>query len=171
MARARYLVTFRKWRDLYKVLCFDQLSECNSGVVLQAGKCGQILMRIKQLNNSGHTTEPTRNENVRFWGHLPKTFGRLLLGVTLIVCSSNSHAGCEREFGILAEDLADVKLNSAQSQIIANKLALARRHCWVQHEQEAMALINSARKVAGLKETTGEFDWENVPLESLEQSP
>ncbi|UCH46920.1 MAG: hypothetical protein JSU95_12535 [Betaproteobacteria bacterium] len=72
---------------------------------------------------------------------------------------------------ILADDLAGVELTSAQRQWIADKILKARRHCWVHREEAAMELINAARKMAGLKEATGEFDWENVPLESLEKPP
>jgi len=81
------------------------------------------------------------------------------------------HADCQSELRILADDLAGVKLTSAQSQQVADKVLQARRHCWVQHEQTAMKLINSARRTAGLKESSGEFDWETVPLEQLEKAP
>lgn len=96
---------------------------------------------------------------------------RLLLGTVTALFMSASHAACQSELRILADDLAGVRLTSAQSQQIADKVLQARRHCWVQHEQAAMKLINSARRIAGLKESTGEFDWETVPLESLQQTP
>lgn len=82
-----------------------------------------------------------------------------------------SHADCQSELRILADDLAGVKLTSAQTQQVADKVLQARRHCWVQQEQTAMKLINSARRTAGLKESSGEFDWETVPLEQLEKPP
>jgi hypothetical protein len=92
-----------------------------------------------------------------------------LLITVFFLASPTSHAACQSEMRILGDDLAGVKLTSQQSQYIADKILRARRHCWVHHEQEAMDLINSARRIAGLKETTGEFDWENVPLESLQE--
>ena len=78
-------------------------------------------------------------------------------------------AECKSELRILADDLAGKKLSSQQNQYIANKILMAKRHCWVMHEEAAMDLINQVRRYAGLEETTGEFDWENVPLESLEE--
>ena len=96
---------------------------------------------------------------------------RLMLGATLALVVYSTHAACQSEMRILADDLAGVELTSAQRQWIADKILKARRHCWVHREKEAMALINSARRLAGLKEATGEFDWETVPLESLEQIP
>jgi len=96
---------------------------------------------------------------------------RMLLGVALALFMTDSHAACQSELRILADDLAGVKLTSAQSQQVADTVLQARRHCWVQHEQTAMQLINSARRIAGLKESSGEFDWETVPLESLEKRP
>ena len=95
----------------------------------------------------------------------------LLLGAAFALFTSASHAECQSELRILADDLAGVKLTSAQSQQVADKVLQARRHCWVQHEQAAMKLINNARRIAGLKESSGEFDWETVPLESLEKTP
>ncbi len=128
-------------------------------------------MRLKHLSGTPGTPEPDpANEVVR--GSLAvSVLARGLLGVASIFCFSNCHAACQSEMRILADDLAGVKLTSAQSQLVADKVLQARRHCWVQHEEEAMALINSARRMAGLKETSGEFDWESVPLDSLEQAP
>ena len=128
-------------------------------------------MRLKHLSATPRTTKPDpANEVVR--GSLAfSVLARGLLGLASIFCFSNSHAACQSEMRILADDLAGVKLTSAQSQLVADKVLQARRHCWVQHEEEAMALINSARRTAGLKETSGEFDWESVPLDSLEQAP
>lgn len=95
---------------------------------------------------------------------------RWLLACALFVIPSIGHADCQSEMHILADDLAGVKLTSSQSQKIADKILQARRHCWVKHEKKAMDLINSARRMVGLKESTGECDWENVPLESLEEN-
>ena len=92
-----------------------------------------------------------------------------LLTSAFLLATPAAYADCRSEMRILADDLAGVKLNSYQSQSLADKVLQARRQCWVQREQAAMDLINSARRIAGLKESTGEFDWENVPLESLEE--
>ena len=94
---------------------------------------------------------------------------RTLLTTAFVLASPTGYAACQSEIRILADDLAGVKLTSYQSQSVADKVLQARRHCWVQHETAAMDLINSARRIAGLKESSGEFDWENVPLESLEE--
>jgi len=94
---------------------------------------------------------------------------RLLLTIAFVVASPTGYAACQSEMRILADDLAGVKLTSNQSQSLADKILQARRHCWVHREKEAMDLINSARRIAGLKESSGAFDWENVPLESLEE--
>ena len=99
------------------------------------------------------------------------TAGQLLLVATLVLLTAIAHAACQSEMRILADDLAGVELTSAQRQWIADKILKARRHCWVHREEEAMKLINSARRIAGLPEASGEFDWENMPLESLEQPP
>ena len=96
---------------------------------------------------------------------------QLLLGATLALFGVSAHAGCQSEMRILADDLADVQLSSAQRQWVADKILKARRHCWVHREEAAMELINAARRIAGLQEVSGEFDWENVPLDSLEGAP
>jgi len=92
-----------------------------------------------------------------------------LLTSAFMLVTPAAYADCQSEMRILADDLAGVKLNSYQSQSLADKVLQARRQCWVHREQAAMDLINSARRIAGLKESSGEFDWENVPLESLEE--
>lgn len=98
--------------------------------------------------------------------------GSVLLGAVALLDPAEGHADpCQSELRILADDLAGVKLTSTQNQLLADIILRAKRHCWVQHEPEAMDLINKARQVAGLPEAGGEFDWENVPLESLEKSP
>ena len=98
--------------------------------------------------------------------------GSALLGVAAVFLPACGWtAPCQSELRILADDLAGVKLTSAQNQALADIILRAKRHCWVQQEEAAMKLINKARRTAGLKEVTGEFDWENVPLESLEQAP
>ena len=95
--------------------------------------------------------------------------GWVLITTAIVLVPAAGHAACQSEMRILADDLAGVKLTSYQRQSVADKVLQARRHCWVNNEKVAMVLINSARRIAGLKEASGEFDWENVPLESLEE--
>lgn len=103
---------------------------------------------------------------------MPAALGRALLGaVAVFLPACGWTAPCQSELRMLADDLAGVKLTSTQNQVLADIILRAKRHCWVQHEEAAMKLINEARRTAGLKEVTGEFDWENVPLDSLEQEP
>lgn len=102
------------------------------------------------------------------WSIASAPIGRLVLIGALAIATANARADCQSEIRILADDLSGLKLTSAQSQMVADKVLQARRHCWIQREQAAMDLINSARRIAGIKEATGKFDWENVPLKSLE---
>lgn len=76
---------------------------------------------------------------------------------------------CQQQIHLLGEDLRPVKLNDVQRQQMVDLLDGARRYCWVHQEEIAMDLIAKARKVAGLGPPRPEFDWETVPLESLEQ--
>ena len=80
----------------------------------------------------------------------------------------SAYADCKAQLRILSDDLKDVSLSDSQMQSLASILMQARRNCWVQREQEAMDYITRARSVAGLKPPSAEFDWENVPLESLQ---
>lgn len=79
-------------------------------------------------------------------------------------------AGCQTELRVFADDLQGVELTQRQIQDIAGLLMQARRHCWVHQETVAMGLINKARSTAGLEPSSGEFDWENVPLDSLQDT-
>jgi hypothetical protein len=88
--------------------------------------------------------------------------------VLLTLSAAPALADCQAQLRILAEDLHGVALVDKQNQDLAGLILQARRHCWVQQEKPAMDLINRARSLAGLKPATAEFDWENVPLESLE---
>ncbi len=103
--------------------------------------------------------------------HAITIIGHSLLLAAGACSAAVGYAACQSEMRILGDDLAGVELTPAQSQLIADKVLQARRHCWVHHEQKAMELINSARRIAGLQESSGEYDWETVPLESLEQEP
>lgn len=76
---------------------------------------------------------------------------------------------CQQQIHLLGEDLRPIKLNDVQRQQMVDLLDGARRYCWVHQEETAMELIAKARKVAGLGPPRKEFDWETVPLESLEQ--
>jgi hypothetical protein len=92
----------------------------------------------------------------------------LVLGILALGPAPVAHADCQSALRILADDLQGLKLNDKQNQELAAVIRQARQHCWVQREQAAMDLIGRARQTAGLRPASGEFDWENVPLESLE---
>lgn len=77
-------------------------------------------------------------------------------------------ADCQSQLRLLADDLKGVALTEAQKSELAAVVYEARRYCWVHQEKPAMGFIGKARKVAGLKPPADEFDWETVPLESLE---
>ena len=77
-------------------------------------------------------------------------------------------SGCSSEVRILADDLKGMRLTERQTQGLASILFDARKYCFGQQEEKALKYINKARALIGLEPTTGEFDWENVPLESLE---
>jgi hypothetical protein len=78
-------------------------------------------------------------------------------------------ADCQSQLRLLAEDLKDVALTESQKSDLAAVVYEARRYCWVHQEIPAMGYIGKARKIAGIKPPADEFDWETVPLESLEQ--
>ena len=99
---------------------------------------------------------------------MPPLSRALVLGILALNAAPVANADCQSALRILADDLQGLKVNDKQNQEIAAVILQARQHCWVQHEQAAMDLIGRARQTAGLKPASGEFDWENVPLESLE---
>jgi len=80
-------------------------------------------------------------------------------------------AGCKTELRNLANDLSGVKLSHQKTQSLAASILMAREHCLRNKESESIELINEARILAGLGVITGEFDWENVPIEKLEEHP
>ena len=80
-------------------------------------------------------------------------------------------AGCKPELRNLANDLSGVKLSHQKTQSLAASVLMAREHCLRNKESESIELINEARILAGLGVITGEFDWENVPIEKLEEHP
>jgi hypothetical protein len=47
----------------------------------------------------------------------------------------------------------------------------AKRFCVQGKEIDAINKINAAREIAGLAHTSGEFDWENIPIEKLNRLP
>ena len=85
-----------------------------------------------------------------------------------IAAARPSLADCQSQLRVLADDLKGVILTETQKSDLAAIVFEARRYCWVHQETLAMGLIGKARKVAGLKPPVDEFDWETVPLESLE---
>ena len=82
-----------------------------------------------------------------------------------------SMAGCSSEIRVLGDDLSGIKLSPQQNQLLADRIFRAKRHCFRGQEKKAMALINAARALVGLQPTTGEFDWENIPIEDLNSRP
>jgi hypothetical protein len=78
-------------------------------------------------------------------------------------------ADCQSQLRLLGDDLKDVALTESQKSDLAAVVYEARRYCWVHQEIPAMGYIGKARRIAGIKPTADEFDWETVPLESLEQ--
>ena len=88
-----------------------------------------------------------------------------------IFAYSSVIAGCKTELRNLANDLSGVKLSHQKTQSLAASILMAREHCLRNKESESIELINEARTLAGLEVITGEFDWENVPIETLEENP
>ena len=92
--------------------------------------------------------------------------------LTLVLAMATARpalADCQSQLRLLADDLKDVVLSEAQKSGLAAIVYEARRYCWVHQEKPAMSYIGKARKIAGIKPPADEFDWETVPLESLEQ--
>lgn len=94
-----------------------------------------------------------------------------LCSTTHIFAYSSVIAGCKSELQNLANDLSGVKLSDQKTQSLAASILMAREHCLRNKESESIELINEARRLAGLEVITGEFDWENVPIEKLEENP
>ncbi len=103
---------------------------------------------------------------------LPKLL--FLLMITLLpsvkAVGTPSPHKCQAAISELATDLKGVKLTKKKTEQIFTILFDARRLCALGHQKPALKEINKARIFAGLEETTGEFDWENVPLDSLEDT-
>jgi hypothetical protein len=54
---------------------------------------------------------------------------------------------------------------------LREKILQAKRFCVQGKEIDAINKINAAREIAGLAHTSGEFDWENIPIEKLNRLP
>jgi hypothetical protein len=80
-------------------------------------------------------------------------------------------ADCAQQLQLLGEDLKAAALTQSQKQEIGVIFDDARRRCWAHMEDASMAYIVKARKAAGIGPPREEFDWETVPLESLEKEP
>lgn len=89
----------------------------------------------------------------------------------LSVCASPALADCAKQLQLLGEDLRGVSLADTTKQVVGGMVNDARRHCWAHLEGAAMQYIAKARNVAGIGPPREEFDWETVPLESLEREP
>lgn len=94
----------------------------------------------------------------------------LLAGFALAApAQAQERMRCQQQIHLMGEDLRAVKLNDVQRTQMVDLLDGARRYCWVRQEATAMDLITRARKIAGIGPPREEFDWESVPLESLEE--
>ena len=88
---------------------------------------------------------------------------------SLFVASLAAHADCAQQLQQLSTDLHGVALTETQKQAVGGMVDEARRFCWVHREEPALEIIAKARRAAGIKPSEKEFDWETVPLESLER--
>ncbi len=100
----------------------------------------------------------------RFFLYLP-----FVAIATLLVLPLAAQADCQQQLQQLSIDLRGVKLTEMQKQTIGGMVDDARRYCWVHREEPAMEIIAKARRTAGIKPPGEEFDWETLPLESLER--
>jgi hypothetical protein len=91
-----------------------------------------------------------------------------LAAIGLLAWAGAAQADCQKQIQLFGEDVRSVTLTQAQKQDIGGILDDARRYCWVHQENTAMGHIARARRVAGIGPPREEFDWETVPLESLE---
>jgi hypothetical protein len=88
---------------------------------------------------------------------------------SLFALPVTARADCQQQLQQLSADLRGVSLTEMQKQTIGGMVDDARRYCWVHRETPAMEIIAKARRTAGIKPMGEEFDWETVPLESLER--
>ena len=87
----------------------------------------------------------------------------------LLTLALTAHADCQQQLQQFSADLRGVSLTETQKQTIGGMVDDARRYCWVHREEPALEIIAKARQTAGIKPPGKEFDWETVPLESLER--
>ena len=98
---------------------------------------------------------------------------KIILGGILIISSleQKSIAGCSAEIRILGDDLIGKTFTSHETHLLSQRILRAKQYCFRGDEEESINAINSARELAGLKPTTGTFDWENVPIEEIIKDP
>jgi hypothetical protein len=89
--------------------------------------------------------------------------------VSLLVLPALTRADCQEQLQQLSVDLRGMPLTETQKQAIGGMVDDARRYCWVHREAPALEIIAKARQTAGIKPMGEAFDWETVPLESLER--
>ena len=73
--------------------------------------------------------------------------------------------------GLLGDDLIGKTFTSHETHLLSQRILRAKQYCFRGDEEESINAINSARELAGLKPTTGTFDWENVPIEEIIKDP
>ena len=86
----------------------------------------------------------------------------------MLALTGAAQADCQKQIQLFGEDVKNIALTQTQKQDIGGILDDARRHCWAHLEQAALDYVARARRTAGIGPLREEFDWENVPLESLE---
>ena len=91
-----------------------------------------------------------------------------LILILIVLYSRTAIPNCGNAITLLGDDMKGVVLTRSQTEEIFTILFEARRLCSLGQEEKALKQINYARRLAGIGESSGEFDWENVPLESLE---
>ena len=96
-----------------------------------------------------------------------KTCAVLLVAAATSIAGP-AHADCAQQLQLLASDLKGVALSETQKQDLGGLVDDARRYCWIHQERPAMDYIAKARRAVGIRPPPDEFDWETVPLESLE---
>lgn len=99
---------------------------------------------------------------------IPWTLFCISIG-SLFALPATAHADCQQQLQQTAFDLRGAALTETQKQTIGGLIDDAWRYCWVHREKPAMEFIVKARQIAGIKPPGDEFDWETVPLESLER--
>ena len=87
----------------------------------------------------------------------------------LYVIPDEVRAGCDVALKLLGDALKQTTLDDQQIQAIGGYFFWARGECFAGEEIKSMQLINKIRSIANLGVSSEEFDWENVPLRSLEE--